>query len=91
MHAIGSHAWPGFTRSNIRNLNSMEKLQNFVQKQEMYLRCFDMIYDDNGKSSGLPERNAIGHTHDRLKRTCVGSNGILECNILSENAHRTKD
>jgi hypothetical protein len=24
----------------------------------------------------------------RLKRTCVGSNGILECQILSENAHR---
>jgi len=23
-----------------------------------------------------------------FKRTCVGSNGILECKILSENAHR---
>jgi hypothetical protein len=26
-----------------------------------------------------PERNAIGHTPARFKRTCVGSNGILEC------------
>jgi hypothetical protein len=25
----------------------------------------------------------------RLKRTCVGSNGILECTILPKNAHRT--
>jgi hypothetical protein len=37
------------------------------------------------------ERNAIGHTHVRLKRTCVGSNGILECEFLSKNAHRTID
>jgi hypothetical protein len=35
------------------------------------------------------ERNAIGYTHLRFKRTCVGSNGILECKFLSENAHRT--
>jgi hypothetical protein len=35
------------------------------------------------------KRNAIGHTHVRFKRTCVGSNGILECKFLSENAHRT--
>jgi hypothetical protein len=27
--------------------------------------------------------------HVRFKRTCVGSNGILECKFLSENAHRT--
>jgi hypothetical protein len=28
-------------------------------------------------------------THVRLKRTCMGSNGILECKFLSKNAHRT--
>jgi hypothetical protein len=33
--------------------------------------------------------NAIGHTHVRFKRTCVGSNDILECGFLSKNAHRT--
>jgi hypothetical protein len=27
------------------------------------LSCFDAIYDGNGKRSGQPERNAIGHTH----------------------------
>jgi hypothetical protein len=26
--------------------------------------------------------NAIGHTRVRFKRTCVGSNGILECKFL---------
>jgi hypothetical protein len=35
------------------------------------------------------ERNVIGHTHVRFKRTCMGSNGILERGFLSENAHRT--
>jgi hypothetical protein len=32
--------------------------------------------------------NAIGRTHVRFKRASVGSNGILECKFLSENAHR---
>jgi hypothetical protein len=42
-----------------------------------------------GKRSEISERNAIGHTRVRFKRTCVGSNGILECKFLSEKAHRT--
>jgi hypothetical protein len=29
------------------------------------LQCFGMIYGGNDKSSGLPERNAIGHTRAR--------------------------
>jgi hypothetical protein len=29
------------------------------------------------------------HACKSFKRTCVGSNGILECKFLSENAHRT--
>jgi hypothetical protein len=37
-----------------------------------------------------PERNTIGHTHACFKQTGVGSNGILECKFLSENAHRTR-
>jgi hypothetical protein len=56
------------------------------------LHRFDMIYGGNGKSKWTPVRNAIGHTHGRaesFKRTCVRSNDILACNILSENAHRT--
>jgi hypothetical protein len=50
---------------------------------------FDMIYVDNGKK-WTSERNTIGHAHVRFKRTCMGSNGILECKILFENAHRTR-
>jgi hypothetical protein len=34
--------------------------------------------------------NAIVYIHVRFKRTCVRSNGILECKILFENAHRTR-
>jgi hypothetical protein len=30
------------------------------------------------------------HACKSFKRTCVGSNGILECKFLSENAHRTE-
>jgi hypothetical protein len=38
----------------------------------------------------MPERNAIGHTPARFKRAGVGTNGILECKFMSENAQRTK-
>jgi hypothetical protein len=39
--------------------------------------------------SETPERNVIGHTLDRFKRAGVGTNGILECEFMSKNAHRT--
>jgi hypothetical protein len=36
-----------------------------------------------------PERNALGHTHLHFKRSKgVKLNGILECKILANNAHR---
>jgi hypothetical protein len=35
------------------------------------------------------ERNAIGRTPARFKRAGMGTNGILECKSLLENAHRT--
>jgi hypothetical protein len=57
---------------------------------EVSLQRFDMIYDDNGKSSGLPRgMPLVTRMFARFKRTCVGSNRILECKILSKNAHRT--
>jgi hypothetical protein len=34
------------------------------------------------------ERNAIGHTHARLKQAGVGSNGILECKLMFKTEHR---
>jgi hypothetical protein len=46
-----------------------------------------------GQRSELP-RGMTLVTHVRLKRTlkrtCVGTNGILECRILSKNAHRAR-
>ena len=48
----------------------------------------DAIYSVNWLEKWwTPERNAIGHTPARFKRTGVGTNGILECKFLSENAH----
>jgi hypothetical protein len=55
--------------------------QCFVAYQHPCLQCLDMNYDDNGKGDGLPRGMPF-------KRTCVGSNGILECKFLPENAHR---
>jgi hypothetical protein len=56
----------------------------------VYLQCFDIVYDDNGKSSGLPRKECHWpHACSSFKRTCGGYNGILECKFLSENAHRT--
>ena len=51
--------------------------------------CLDTIYSVNRSEGVTPERNAIGYTHVRLKRTCMGFNGILECKFLPENAHST--
>jgi hypothetical protein len=54
------------------------------------LQRFDIIYNGNDKRSWAPERNAIGsHACSSFKRTCVRSNGILECKLLSEKEHRT--
>jgi hypothetical protein len=51
------------------------------------LRCLDAIYSVNWLGKWTPERNAIGHTPARFKRAGVGTNGILECKLLPENAH----
>jgi hypothetical protein len=45
------------------------------------LQCFGMIYDDNDESNELPR--GLPLVTRMLKRTCVGSNGILECKSLS--------
>jgi hypothetical protein len=37
-----------------------------------------------GKRGWTPGRRAIGHARVRFKRTCVGSNGILEYRFLSK-------
>ena len=42
-----------------------------------------------GKRVNFREECHWSHACKSFKRTRVGSNGILECNFLSENAHRT--
>jgi hypothetical protein len=42
-----------------------------------------------GKRANFRKECHWSHAWQRFKRTCVGSNGILECKFQSETAHRT--
>jgi hypothetical protein len=53
------------------------------------LQCLDTICIVNRYEEWTPERNAIGHTPARFKRSRRGTNSSLECKFLSKVAHRT--
>jgi hypothetical protein len=54
------------------------------------LQRFDMIYDGNGKSSGLPRGMPLVTRMEELQANMRGIQWHpRECKFLSENAHRT--
>jgi hypothetical protein len=55
------------------------------------LQRFDIVYDVNGKSSGLPGGMLFGHTHVRASSEHEWDPmASSRCKVLSENAHRAR-
>jgi hypothetical protein len=83
-----SHAWQRFKRSNGVKFNGTLEHEFLVEKRAPYqsavdgvcLQCVDTCYGGNGKRWWTPEKNAIGHSWQRCKRSKGGGNSMTSVN-----------